>query len=64
MAVCGYSSFVCGFCGSSKFNPSNTECVSLGNCKMDIKGHLKTLNTSDQSLKTEAGLLLARAGKY
>ena len=62
MAVCSFSSLAGGPCGPSKFNPANLECVLLGNCKKDIKGHLKTFNTSDDQLKTEADLLLARAG--
>ena len=64
MAVCGFSSLARhGSCGASKFNPTNIKCVSVGNCKKDIKGHLKTFKTSDSLLQTEADLLLARAGK-
>ena len=63
MASCGYSFFVGGSCGSSSSNPANTTCITIENCKKDVKSHLKCFNCYDSALKTEAELLLARAGK-
>ena len=62
MATCGYSSYVRGPCGSSIQNHKNVQCVLLSDCQGDASLHLKALNVWDSSLKTEAQLLLARAG--
>ena len=62
MATCSYSTYVGGQCGPSSQNPSDVQCVPLGNCQKEIKVHLKSLNVRDGSLKTEFQLLLARAG--
>ena len=64
MATCGYSSYVGGSCGPSPVNPDNVQCVPVGSCCRDIKAHLKALDVRDASLKTEAQLLLARAGNH
>ena len=62
MATCGYSSYVGGTCGSSTQNDKNMQCVLLSDCRGDVSVHLKALHVWDASLKTEAQLLLARAG--
>jgi len=62
VAACGCSSCVGGSCGLSSQNPTNVQCVPLGNCQKEVKVHLKSLNIRDGSLKTESQLLLARAG--
>ena len=65
MAACGYSSLVNDIsCGPSICNPAVAECLILGDCKKDIKGHLRSYSVNDSYLKTESWLLLARAGKY
>ena len=66
MASCGYAALVGGYCRGSIGNPSNTQCVTMGNCAKDIRnGHLKSFGDgfADSTLKTEAELLFARAGK-
>ena len=66
MASCGYAALAGGYCGGSIGNPSNTQCVTMGNCAKDIRnGHLKSFGDgfADSTLKTEAELLFARAGK-
>ena len=62
MASCGYSEIVGGSCGASSDNPANVQCVTIGKCSKDIKGHLRSYKVSDTSLDSEAKLLLARAG--
>ncbi|CAH3018743.1 unnamed protein product [Porites evermanni] len=64
MATCGYSTYVGGSCGSSFQNPSNVQCVPLGDCQKEVKAHIKSLNVRDRSIKTESQLLLARAGIF
>ena len=64
MASCSYSFFVGGSYGSSSSNPANATCITIANCKKDVKSHLKYFNCYDSALKTEADLLLARAGKH
>ena len=61
MASCSYSQIVGGQCGPSVSNPANVQCVLIGNCGKDIRGHLKANQVRDSSLD-EARLLLARAG--
>ena len=64
MASCGYSCFVGGACGPSSFNPANVQCVSIGNCKKDVRSHLVYCKISDDSgVDSETKLLLTRAGK-
>ncbi|CAH3171652.1 unnamed protein product [Porites evermanni] len=62
MASCGYSTFVGGPCGASPSNPADATCVALDKCTKDVKSHLNQYDCFDSSLKTEADLLLARAG--
>ena len=58
MASCGYSEIV----GGNLDNPANVQCVTIGECSKDIKGHLRSYKVSNASLDSEAKLLLARAG--
>ena len=62
MAICGYSEIVGGPCGCSGSNPTNTLCEAIETCKGNIESHLKFYDCFDSTLKTEADLLLARAG--
>ncbi|KAK3739296.1 hypothetical protein QZH41_019548 [Actinostola sp. cb2023] len=64
MAVCSYSAYVKGSCGSSKDKPDSVLCVTLANCRRPIKAHLKLLNVRDATLASESQLLLARAGLF
>ena len=59
------TALVGGHCGGSIGNPSNTQCVTMGNCVKDIRNLLKSFGAgfADSTLKTEAELLFARAGK-
>ena len=57
MATCSYSQIVGGMCGPSVTNPAHVQCVLIGKCDKDIRGHLKAIGVS------EARLLLARAGQ-
>ena len=63
MAVCGNSYYVKGSCGCGTSNPADAKCVLLKDCKRSIAGHLASLGLGDSYLKTEADLLLFRAGK-
>ena len=62
MATCGYSRFVSGQWGSSRDYPDDLSCLTIENFQRKIKGHLNFLDIRDANLKTEAQLLLARAG--
>ena len=62
MATCGYSSYIGGPCGSSIQHHTNMQCALLSDCQGGVRVNLKALNVWDASLKTEAQLLLARAG--
>ena len=66
MFLCQYAVQVGGPCGCSVGNPANSECSTIGNCNKDVRNHLKAFGAgfADSSLKTEAELLLARAGTY
>ena len=64
MATCSYSEFVGGCCGPSSGNPANIQCVALGKCTKDVRGHLKSFKVRDSCVNTEASLLLARAGNF
>ena len=64
--ACEYGALVGGECGSSTKYPS-TEYVRIGECNRSIERHITdTLQTSfaNCGLKTEAELILARAGKF
>lgn len=63
MALCKYSTFVGGTCGASSENPANVECVTIGQCRRELHGHLKLLKISDDpEVDNESKLLLMRAG--
>lgn len=66
MASCKYASLVGGPCGYNVDNPVNFQCVIIGKCNKDINNHLRAFGVgfADSALKTEAELLLARAGLY
>ena len=55
-----------GLCGPSvdAYDPENVQCISLDECRRDIKGHLAFVKASnhDALLKTEAQLICARTG--
>jgi hypothetical protein len=40
MALCQYSELVGGPCGLSLENRSSTQCVTIGECDKNVKGHL------------------------
>ena len=63
MARCSFSA-AGGLCGPSVDDPENVQCISLDECRRDIKGHLAFVKASnhDALLKTEAQLICARAG--
>ena len=62
MARCSFSA-AGGLCGPSVDDPENVQCISLDECRRDIKGHLAFVKASnhDVLLKTEAQLISARA---
>lgn len=64
MALCEYAVQVGGKCGPSVVNPTNSQCITVGSCGKDVKHHLAAFGAgfADSTLKTEAELLLARAG--
>ncbi|KAL9959285.1 hypothetical protein ACROYT_G032596 [Oculina patagonica] len=66
MAFCEYAEKVGGQCGSSAEHPANSQCIAIEKCDKDIRGHLKTFagGFADSTLKSEAELLLARAGIF
>lgn len=47
MAVCGYSAFVGGPCGSSTSTSANATCVRIDRCTEDAKSHLKLFDCFD-----------------
>ena len=61
MASCSYSQIVGGQCGVSISNPANVQCVLIGNCGKDTRGHLKATQLRDPTLDG-AMLLLDTAG--
>ena len=61
MAKCGFSKFVGDSCGHGT-SSADTQCITLGECKKDIKPHLRGFNVSDSILKSEMQLIFARAG--
>ena len=52
-----------GDCGASPESRPTDQVVRIGDCSKNIKGHLKTCSVAESALKSEAGLLLTRAGK-
>ena len=64
MALCEYAAQVGGQCGASGENPGNSQCISIAKCDKDIRSHLRSFGAgfADSTVKTEAGLLLARVG--
>ena len=64
MAFCKYSTLVGGNCGPSSENPANVECITIGQCKKEVNGHLTFCKVSDDvGVDSESKLLLARAGR-
>ena len=63
MASCQYSEFVGGPCGPSLEKISFNECITIGECNNNVKGHLSHYKVWDTSLHSEK-FLLARAGIY
>ena len=61
MAKCGFSKLVGDSCGHGT-SSADTQCITLGECKQDIKPHLRGFNVSDSTLKSEMQLIFARAG--
>ena len=45
-------------CSPRVSNPAHVQCVLIGKCDKDIRGHLKAIGVSDSSLD-EVRLLLA-----
>ena len=66
MALCEYAVQVGGQCGASTDNPGSSQCMAIAKCEKDIKSHLRSFGAgfADSTVKTEAGLLLARAGMH
>ena len=64
MALCEYAVQVGGQCRGSGENPGSSQCTSIAKCDKDIRSHLRSFGAgfADSTVKTEAGLLLARAG--
>ena len=66
MALCEYAVQVGGQCGASADNPGSSQCMAIAKCDKDIRSHLRSFGAgfADSTVKTEAGLLLARAGMH
>ena len=64
MASCEYGQIAGGTCGCSVDNPANVKSIVIAKCTKDIRGHLRSLNVRDASVRSESTLLLARAGMY
>lgn len=66
MALCDYAAQVGGQCGASTENPGSSQCISIAKCDKDIRIHRRSFGAgfADSNVKTEAGLLLARAGMH
>ena len=64
MVSCEYASIVGGQCGQSVGNPANTQstCIPIRDCGIDIRNYLRAAGFADSTLKTEAELLVCRAG--
>ena len=63
MALCEYAVQVGGQCGASADNPGSSQCMAIAKCDKDIRSHLRSFGAgfADSTVKTEAGLFLARA---
>lgn len=68
MALCeyAYAAQVGGQYGASGKNPGSSQCISIAKCGKDIRSHPRSFGAgfADSTVKTEAGLLLARAGMH
>jgi len=66
MALCEYVAQIGGQCGASAENPASSQCISIAKCDEDIRSHLRSFGAgfADSNVKTEAGLLLVRAGMH
>jgi len=64
MASCEYGQIAGGTCGCSVDNPANVKSAVIAKCTKDIRGHLRSQNVRDASVRSESTLLLARAGTY
>ena len=66
MALCEFAVQVGRRCGASTDNPGSSQCMTIAKCDKDIRSHLRSFRAGfvDSTLKTEAGLLLARAGMH
>ena len=63
LCSCAFSKLVGGDCGPSLHNPSDLQCIRIGDCQKSVKDHLKFYKVIDSSLNLESELLLVRAGK-
>ena len=57
MAKCGFSKFVGDSCGQGT-SSADTQCITLVECKKDIKPHLRGFNVLDSTLKNEMQLMI------
>ena len=66
MALCEYAAQVGRQCGASPNNPGSSQCMAISKCDKGIRSHLRSFGAgfADSTVKTEAGLLLARAGMH
>ena len=62
MVSCEYASIIGGQCGQSVGNPANTQSILIRDCGTDIRNYLRAAGFADSTLKTEAELLVRRAG--
>ena len=55
-----------GQCGASAENPGSSQCISIAKYDKDIRSQLSSFGAgfADSTVKTEAGLLLPRAGTH
>ena len=61
VAKCGFSKFVGDSCGHGA-SSADTQCITLVECKRDIKPHFRGFNVLDSTLKNEVQLIFARVG--
>ena len=66
MALCEYAAQVDGQFRASGENPGSSHSISIPKCDKAIKSHLRSFGAgfADCTVKTEAELLLARAGMH
>lgn len=60
MAKCGFSKFVGDSCGHGT-SSADTQCITLGECKKDIKPHLRGFKAINSTLMSEKQLIFVRA---